>query len=197
MTPTWIFIIVATVAVAILPLIYHLCHLSSVNLQVFGDNCQLALVLSSKCAFGHNLIRTVQARGSFALRPLLRIPDWSVMNVFAPFNLNLAQLSASVSSSSFLKEQIIRGITGNPSGKWRSLQSHVSHSILYQRLHAFIDCLFFTAGKTELAKQVARYLHKDNKKVNGLPPKNFFLAILSATKLQITGKQKVLGLIHP
>ncbi|XP_015776405.1 PREDICTED: caseinolytic peptidase B protein homolog [Acropora digitifera] len=33
-----------------------------------------------------------------------------------------------------------------------------------QKLHASIDCLFFTAGKTELAKQVARYLHKDNKK---------------------------------
>ena len=34
----------------------------------------------------------------------------------------------------------------------------------------------FTAGKTELAKQVAGYLHKDNKKVNDLSPKKFLLS---------------------
>ena len=41
----------------------------------------------------------------------------------------------------------------------------------------------FTAGKTELAKQVARYIHKDKKKVNNLSPNSFFLNIHTATKL--------------
>ena len=52
---------------------------TKVNLQVLGDYCQLALVLSSGCAFGHNVIRATQARGSFALCPVLRIPDSSVV----------------------------------------------------------------------------------------------------------------------
>ena len=36
----------------------------------------------------------------------------------------------------------------------------------------------FTAGKTELVKQLARYRHKDNDKVNDLSPKSLFLTVI-------------------
>ena len=37
---------------------------------------------------------------------------------------------------------------------------------MYGIIKLFIFQYFLVVGKTELAKQVARYLHKDNKKVN-------------------------------
>ena len=52
----------------------------------------------------------------------------------------------------------------------------------------------FTAGETELAKEVARYLHEDNEKVNDLSPKSFFLTGHTSTKLLFASKQKVVGL---
>ena len=39
-------------------------------------------------------------------------------------------------------------------------------------------CLFLPVGKTELAKQVARYLHKDNKKVVQVFLKMYFVITL-------------------
>ena len=43
--------------------------------------------------------------------------------------------------------------------------------------------LFFPVGKTELAKQVARYLHKDNKKVVQVFFKLYFVITLKSLSL--------------
>lgn len=52
----------------------------------------------------------------------------------------------------------------------KCIVKHLKNSSFNHHSPAFhfeLACLiFFLAGKTELAKQVARYLHKDNKKVH-------------------------------
>ena len=55
-------------------------------------------------------------------------------------------------------------------------------------MQSWITFFFFTAGKTELAKQVARFFHQDNKKVNDLSRKSFFLAGHTSTTFISEGR---------